>query len=255
MNTPTSLDHEAVDRLFPLLSSLENLGALSENFGLLEIKPFRDWVDHVWKNKIFSLRLCNAGEMLSIYSYLANFPDIARVQATKIEILIRSIYTIVDQPLISAEALSQYNDTHKSQLSTIEFLRQWAGNLEQVVVDRLDMVYGGLQIKQERKLQGISLCSNCERTYTEIPEGSKKLQYSLSEIVCGECVKAIQDFSDFDFEGSLEKSSGEASFSPEAQKPEEVVTFTCPDCQKELPDRESFNSHRSTCTGPSTVPT
>jgi hypothetical protein len=248
MNIPTSLDNEAVDRLFPLLSSLENLGALSENFGLLEIKPFRDWSDHIWKNKIFSLRLCNAGEMLSIYSQLANFPEIARVQATKIEIIIRSIYTIADQPLISPEALAQYNDSHKSQLTTLEFLRQWVGNLEQIVIDRLDMIYGGLQLKQERQLQGVSLCANCENQFTELPEGSKKLKYSLAEIVCGNCIKEIKDFSDFDFGETV------PSTAPEESSPvPEVVSFTCPDCQKELPDRESFNTHRSTCTGTSTV--
>jgi hypothetical protein len=247
MNTPTSLDSEAVDRLFPLLSSLENLGALSENFGLLEVKPFRDWVDHIWKNKIFSMRLCNAGEMLAIYSYLANFPDIARIQATKIEVLIRSIYTIADQPLISAESLAQYNDTHKSQLTTLDFLRQWVGNLEQVVIDRLDMVYGGLQLKQERQLQGISLCGNCENQFTQIPEGSKTLKYSLSEIVCSSCVKALTDFSDFDF-GETVLPIVTASHTVE-----ESVSFKCPDCQEELPDRESFNSHRSTCHGTSTV--
>jgi ribosomal protein L37AE/L43A len=192
------------------------------------------------------MRLCNAGEMLSIYSYLANFPDIARVQATKIEVLIRSIYTIADQPLISAEALAQYNDTHKSQLTTLDFLRQWVGNLEQVVIDRLDMVYGGLQLKQERQLQGISLCANCENQFTEVPEGSKTLKYSLAEIVCHSCVKALTDFSDFDFGETI--PSQEPSISTE-----EIASFKCPDCQEELPDRESFNSHRSTCQGTSTV--
>jgi hypothetical protein len=248
MNIPTSLDNEAVDKLFPILSSLENLGALSSNFGLLEIKPFRDWKNHIWKNKIFSMRLCNAGEMLSIYSQLANFPDIARVQATKVEVLIRSLYTIADQPLISAEALAQYNDSHKSQLTSLDFLRQWIGNLEQIVIDRLDMVYGGLQLKQERQLQGISLCANCESQFTEIPEGSKSLKYSLSEIVCGVCVKAITDFSDFDFGEIISTTSAAPVTISEA-----VVSFKCPDCQQELPDRESFNSHRSTCTGTSTV--
>ncbi len=245
----TSLDNNSIDKNFPLLSSLENLGALSSKFGILEIKPFRDWKDAIWKHKVFSMRLCNSGEMLSIYSYLESIPNYARVQATKIEVLIRSLYAINEQPLVSAESLASYNDTHKTQLSTLDFMRLWTGNLEQVVLDRLDMVYGGLQLKQERQLQGIYLCGNCENTFTKIPEGSKTLKYSLSEIVCSSCLKGMkeEDLAEFDFEGTAESTSVEKSFN-------EIPKFICPDCQLELPDRESFTEHRSTsCKAGATV--
>ncbi len=186
------------------------------------------------------MRLCNAGEMLSIYSYLESIPNYARVQATKIEVLIRSLYAINEQPLVSAEALAKYNESYKAQLSSLEFMRLWTANLEQVVLDRLDMVYGGLQLKQERKLQGIYLCGNCESTFTALPEGSKKLKYSLAEIVCGSCIKEMkeEDLKEFDFEG-IQSTSSDSSV-------ETVTEFICPDCQKKLPDRESYNEHRST---------
>jgi hypothetical protein len=82
-----------------LLKSLEDLGSLSENSGLYDIKPFRDWKGTNWRNKVFSMRLCNAGEIQDIDTYISDIPEQARIQATKLETIIRSIFAIEGKPV------------------------------------------------------------------------------------------------------------------------------------------------------------
>jgi len=174
----------------PLLRSLEDLAALSSNSGLIEVKPFRDW-DSSWKHKIFKMRLCNAGEMLDIGEFLSKYPGTVRDQALRIEILIRAMYTIDDQPLAPEEDVKKYNDTHNVDLSKLEYLRIWALNLEQVVLDRLYVIYTGLQAKQLRKMNNQLLCDVTGAVFDTPPDGAVYIEYSTSEILSNDGIEQI----------------------------------------------------------------
>jgi predicted Zn-ribbon and HTH transcriptional regulator len=239
-----SIDPETLSKLFPVLGSLENLGALTSNFGIYELKPFKDWSDPIWKDKVFGMRLCNAGQILEISSYCGQFPASAHVQVTKIELIIRAVYSISGASLVSQESLQKYNEAHKSQLSALEFLRLWAGNLEQLILDRLDGIYGGLQAKQERLLQGVEMCESCGTVFSERPVGARKLKYSLSEIVCNKCLTDPPEgyLKEFDFDEPTKVAS---LVSPTtAPSP---VGYTCPQCQQKFSTVEELTEHRGHC--------
>jgi len=247
MATVGSIDPESFSKMFPVLSSLENLGALSDNFGIYEIKPFKDWKDSIWKEKVFGMRLCNAGQVLEISSYCGNYPQASHVQITKIELIIRAVYSISGAPLVSQETLQKYNEMHKSQLSALDFLRLWAGNLEQLILDRLDGIYGGLQAKQERLLQGVLMCEGCGIVFTEHPADAKKLKYSLAEVLCAKCIEDppsghLREF-DFDEPSLKQPLTSEPSFTTSS------FAYTCSQCQEKFGTHEELTEHRGNCQG------
>jgi hypothetical protein len=234
------------------LQSLEELGALNESTGVFEVKPFKDWKGNkIWKDKIFKMRLCNAGELLEIFSYIGNMNGEEKSQASKFELLIRSIFAIGNRPLITIEELQKYNEVHKSTLTEKEYLRSWIGNLEDVVIERLDMVYAGLGLKQMRKLQGQYQCGGCGKIVEENSlKDSKVLKYSISEIICKDCIKYIDVSKDmYDFEEVEEEIPN--TFAEEEDNEEELPIndnnpYVCV-CEQTFDVFEDFIEHRKNC--------
>jgi len=182
----------------PRAQSLEDLGIILGN-GIIDIKPFRDWVGSPsWQHTIFSMRLCNAGEVLDMAEASSFFSEgVSRQQVSKLEILSRSITSIDSRAIITQEELNKYNTDYKTEFSSPrEWISVYLKNLESVVVDRLDAVYGALQLKQGRQLRGEYQCSVTGNTFTKsnIPEGSLYLQYSLQEIITPDGMLAEPDY-------------------------------------------------------------
>lgn len=234
----------------PVLSVLENLGALSENFGLIKIKPFKDWVGSSWQDKIFTYRLCNAGEIFDISLYCSSIAENARIHAMRSEILIRAIWEIGGRSLITPEELDTYNKAHNSTLTTIEYLRYWIRNVEQVIVERLDAIYGELQLKQARMLRKAYLCGVCGEVYVELPENSHTTLYGVHECVCGNCIADKADTSLIDFEKPLIVESQVLEEANKANEEHEVLPldedYVCL-CQAKFTNFDDYNSHIQQC--------
>lgn len=246
-----------------LLIQLENLAALSNNSGLIEIKPFRNWKGTpYWANAIFKMRLCNSDETLEIASQCAQFPIDAKDRVNKRETLIRSIYAINEITIAGVDELAKYNNKHNTNLGRIEYLRIWIGNLEQLVTDTLFDVYIGLQMKQLRLVLNQCVCESCGQPYdkSDLPKDSKKIFYSIGEIVCGNCIEHI-DLLEFDFnekqtqtiepviQTELVKNNDLTSNpgqSTETSIEEESAPYTCV-CGKEFNILEEFVDHRTGC--------
>ncbi len=241
-----------------LLKSLEELGALNDETGVFELKPFSDWVGNkIWRNKIFSMRLCNVGEMLDILSFLGNMNDSEKAQAMRVELFIRSIFSINHEPLLSPLDLQKHNEQCNSSLSKEEYLRIWARNLEQIVLERFDFVYAALQMKQARILQNISSCVICGNVFSNsMVEGAKVLKYSLHEIVCKNCIPQVKEFgSELDFEDEVKEkieSKSEVKVEEEfldssfVDSSDSEYPYVCV-CGEKFNVFEDFVSHRETC--------
>jgi hypothetical protein len=240
----------------PLLSSLEDLGALSAQYGIYKIKPFRDWIGSPWKDRVFSMRLCNAGEVLDIMSLCNEVPETARAYAAKVELVIRSVYAIDDRALVTPEELAEYNKLHHCALSLQEHLRGWVGNLEQIVVDRLDGIIRGLQGKQIRLLQGMAMCEACgvEVSASSLSPDTKLLKYALGEVLCGVCAEK-EDLTKYDLQ-QLEVVSPPSS--PDASSPASAESsFTSKHicgCGSEFSTLEEFVQHRESCPRGADIP-
>lgn len=232
----------------PLLRSFEELGAINSEFGLFTLKPFRDWKNSVWSDKVFKMRLCNAGDLLDIFTQCQDTAENARIQAMKIEILIRSIYSIDDRRLISAEDLKRYNDDNNVNLSELEFLRMWMKNLEQVVIERLDLMYNALQQKQLRHLSGSYMCGVCGNIFYEKPQDAKDTKYMPCEIVCADCLPSVVNTDLYDFADAVPVKHI-------FDEPEEIISeeapedpgFICPNCSQTFPTVEELSEHRLDC--------
>lgn len=231
----------------PLLQSFEELGALDKEFGLYTIKPFKDWVNSVWSEKIFKMRLCNVGDLLDIFEQCQSVSPDAKVHAMRIELLIRSIYSIDGRPLISQEDLKRYNDDANTNLSEYEFLRIWMKNLEQVVLERLDAIYSALQLKQLRGLRGEFQCGHCGNIFYSIPPNSKLTKYMVCELVEEGCLKLI-DTPLYDFE-QVEKKDDATTESKISGAPPRTnqEDYTCSFCTETFKTIEELNQHRLTC--------
>ena len=238
----------------PLLRSLEDLAALSEKQGILEVKPFKRWKDKRWKNRIFSLRICNSGEVLDIYEFLDTIPKTAREHATKIEFIVRSIVSVDGVGLASEEELAAFNTSIDQELSKLEYLRLWARNLEHFVLDHFYLLYSALQLKQMRQVQGEALCDSCGQVFVEdtLPEESKEIFFSTSEIVCGPCLKLGKiNEENYDFEKEVARSFEKL----EEEKPKEETQvsvkkepgYNCNFCNKEFEELEELTTHREAC--------
>jgi len=227
----------------PILDSLENLGALNGS-AFYEVKPFRDWKDTKWQNKIFKMRLCNAGEGLEILEELSKIGVDAKPQAMRFQILARAIYMIDGAPPVNTAELEKFNRDNNLQYDQKDYLIFWFGNIEQVVLERLDIVYASLQQKQIRQLSGQHICDNCGSIFTIIPEKSKKLIYSISDIICNSCIEKV-DKALYDFEEDI--------LSEKIESLEEVVEsmrkkeHVCPLCGKDFDNFEEFNQHITEC--------
>jgi len=107
-----------------LMRQLEDLAALSERNGLIDVKPFKDWKgSKYWSNAIFKMRLCNAGEVLEISNYAEQFSGDSKDRAIKIETVARSIYEINGIPIGSPDEVLKYNQKHNTNLTRVEYLR------------------------------------------------------------------------------------------------------------------------------------
>jgi hypothetical protein len=228
----------------PLLSQLENINSLG-NTGLVEIKPFRDWKGSSWRNKIFKMRLCNAGEMLDIADYLDTLPQTSRSQAFKLEIFVRSIYQIDSSVLITDEQLQRFNEELTANLTTVQYLRIWAKNLEQIVIERLNGVYAGLQLKQARLFQGALLCENCAELSLTMPIGAEKLYYCMGEIICPNCIDKI-DRENFDF-APQQQAQVKAPVAAQVEAPVKTEPAYVCACKQGFDDFEKFQTHRVDC--------
>ena len=235
-----------------LLRQLEDLAGLSKKTGLIEIKPFRLWKgDSYWSNVKFKMRLCNAGEVLEVASYGDKYSSNAQEKAVKIEIVIRSIYEIDNQVLGSSEEVNKYNETHNTSLTRIEYLRIWANNLEQLVIDTLYNTYVSLQMKQVRLVFNQAMCENCGTVYErdKLPEGSREIMYSTGEIICSSCLSDIHE-GEVDFKLKENKPREESSFNIVEEKEEEILekssSYICM-CKKEFDTFEEFTTHRAEC--------
>lgn len=237
----------------PYLKSLEDLGAITNN-GIFELKPFRDWVGTPWQHRIFSMRLCNAGELIDIFNYLQDFPQSSRDYVLILETIIRSVWKIEGQVLVTREELQEYNNQAGTDFSELSYLRMWVKNLEQPVVERLNAVYSSLQTKQVRQLIGVKLCGSCGTTYATTSLGNHKvLKYSLAEIICENCIPNINS-SNYDFvEEKVEQKTETFTESSLKAKSENVHqlpdldSFICSECNKTFLTIEELSSHRLVC--------
>lgn len=239
-----------------LLKVFEELGNFTDN-GLVNIKPFQDWKGFKWQNKVFTLRLCNAGETLDILSFVDKVPETARGQAIKQEIAIRSINSIDERPLVTEEELKKYNDGNNTKLSELQYLRTWVGNIEQVILDRLDVVYSSLQLKQIRSLQDNYQCERCGTVYekSKLSKNSHIIKYSLGEIICETCMAYIEE-GEYDFTEvhlnpqtkPVTPTSTEGTEDPlkDSKAPLEETDYICV-CGQRFPIYEAFIEHKSVC--------
>lgn len=218
-----------------LLRQLENLAALSERSGLIEIKPFRDWKgSEYWSKAIFKMRLCNAGEILDISSYSDQFSHETKDKVVKIETIIRSLYEINGITIGSSEEVAKYNEKHNTQLTRLEYLRNWSKDLEQLVIDVLYSTYVGLQLKQIRFVTNQVMCDVCGQVWEktdEILNNSKKILYSIGEIICESCLKdkKIKDYN-YDY--------------VETEKPSNIISVS----NKDVVEKEIENTNQTSYT-------
>ena len=238
----------------PLLNTLERLGALSEEVGgLIKIKPFKDWKGSSWQHRILSMRLLNAGEMLEVYDYCEKYEGEAKTQAYMIEIVLRSLYMVDGQMLASDEEVLKYNQSCKTSLSRVEYLRLWAVNLEQVVIARLHSIYEQLQLKQIRIVNGQYQCEVSGRIFDKIPENSKILKYGIGEIISGEELKKPDlDLSIYNFEDEVEPSFTKPIETPVVEDKPKEFNYIC-QCGEGFDLLEEFTSHRENCKEAGTV--
>jgi hypothetical protein len=241
----------------PLLNSLEDLGALSSSYGLIDIKPFKDWIGSKWCERIFTFRLCNTGEVFDIATDLGEYSADAKEIKLKHELIVRSVYAIDGNKLVKPEEVDIYNQQHNTNLSEHQFLLLWVRNLEKIVVNRLDAVYSALEFKQMRLLRGVKICAECNREFVSYPPKAKILNYSLAEILCPECLttKSI-DLSLYDIcqtENQIGKdtpsvNNKDTKLSDIASVPdsEEDEGYKC-ECGEEFDELESYISHRNSC--------
>jgi hypothetical protein len=233
-----------------LLRQLENLASLSEDTGSAEIKPFKSWKSSkYWSNAIFKMRLCNAGEVIEIASYGDQFSITAKDYITKLDTVIRSVFKINDNGLGDPEEVSKYNKNNSTSLNRIEYLRIWANNLEQVVVETLYTNYVALQMKQLRLVMNQCACEVCGQIYEKgkLPEGTKTVLYSTGEIVCGNCIGLINP-EDFDFkeENKVQITKPEETDQEQNNDVTEKKSYICV-CKQEFDELEEFVQHRTGC--------
>jgi hypothetical protein len=183
------------------------------------------------------MRLCNVGEGFEILENISNIPEDAKSQAMKIEILARSIYMIDNAFPISAKDLQDFNQKNSLNCDQKDYLIFWFKNIEQVVLNRLDAIYAGLQMKQLRELKEEKICDNCGTIYKTTSKDAKKLKYSISEILCEKCLNSV-DFNIYDFEEINVENK---------DIPPILSNHSCPYCSKEMNSFEEYNEHMSSC--------
>lgn len=235
------------------LTSLEDLGSFTES-GIFYIQPFRDWKATDWWMRVFGMRICNAGVLVDILHQVGAYSEIAREKALALHVLSHSIDSIDNQPIIELAALDAFNKKAGAQLTPYAYLQLYLQNLEDVVIERLNFVYGGLQLKQQRLLRGIYLCDICGKDYSPRPDGSLTPKYTLTDIVCPTC--ATEDIlSQYEFEERVVVQE-EAAPAPVVSRPvpEEVPisSFTapvddswiCSTCNQPFNTFEELQAHR-----------
>ena len=234
----------------PLLSELERLAALTDTEGgILRIKPFRDWKGTLWQNKLFQMRLLNAGEMLEVYDYCEKYQGNAKDQAFYIEIIIRSLFGIDESILASDEEVLKYNEQCKTKLSRVEYLRLWAGNLEQVVLLRLYSIYEQLQAKQIRKLNDQYLCEVTGKISDKLQEGDKIIDYGIGEIISKEGLEQKDlDLSIYNLEDTKKESIEIEQVQVETVGSiEKDLSYMCTFCEEKFSTVEELAQHRENC--------
>lgn len=245
--------------LSPILESLEDLGVFFED-AIFYVKPFRDWVGvPAWVNSIFGMRICNAGDVMEVLQQASSYSEIAKDKAIAINVLSLSISSINKISVTDPIKLEEFNKTVDARLTHQQYLQLYLQNLEEIVIERLNYVYGGLQLKQQRMLKGISVCDCCGKEYNNpLPEGCKFPLYTLTEIICAECCNVTPEvLTKYDFAIDNNFSKNVVANTVESNtETQPVVSFTtniteelsdpykCQTCEESFADFEAFQAHR-----------
>jgi hypothetical protein len=209
------------------LSLLAALGSWTDptthEFALYDIKPFFDWRGTLLRNTVITMQLLSVKEIDEVTEYVARFPEASRAEKMQIELVCRSLKKFNAMPLYRKEELDTFNTDHQLNLDEVDFIRIKVKEFERIVLERLDAVYYGLQQKQIRFLQGISLCHVTGNTFpsNKLPEGSRKMLYSLAEIICPEGWDKMGDEDKADID--MLNRGATSIISPSAESPEKTA--------------------------------
>lgn len=176
------------------LLDVGNIGRVGVHKGLIELKPFREWIGSSFCHKKFTMRLLNAGEMEDVLTYLSNFPSTVYEQKLRVELFIRSVWAIDGVVLCRAEDLLNWNENRETEPDDeMGYLRKKIRDMEQNVLERFEVLYTGLSQKQMRQLMGLWLCGSCKSLLKKKTEGFVRTQYDLAEGLCKSCFEALSE--------------------------------------------------------------
>lgn len=187
------------------------------DIGSINVQPFKNSKNKKLQEETWTMRLLNAGELLDVHETirsLAGNPHDDELQSRKIELLIRSLVARNGVPLVSADAVNEYNKNNKTNLTRLEVARIEARNLEQYVLNTFDTQYGILMNKQRNLIEGMVVCQNCG-SVLPIEEEDIPMVENIDEIAhCPQCPnreKVIEDISNNLKKGNVKDIVGEFS--------------------------------------------
>jgi len=188
---------------------VETLHTIAD-IGYIRDFPFKDWEGSEIAGVEICMRLLNAGEIMDINEETEGLAldSLFRVNKVKFLILADALVSWGGNPLAEQEDVDRFNERNASNLTLRAYKIEHLHNLEKIVVDYLDRMYGALQDKQKRVLEGNVMCQVAGHVYprevAESEEETEWLDHRIAEVI------SLEGKSLLESQDKMEESSDES---------------------------------------------
>jgi len=140
-----------------MASVLEQLGIATR--GLEEtVQPFLPWAGSPIQEWTVTLRMLNAGDLISLAEKTSGVSPMEAAYLSKIHLLATALVSINGRPIVNEEDVESYNKEHNltgvHEISLYDYKVLFIKKLTELVVNRLAFAYDEMQDKYVSKILG-----------------------------------------------------------------------------------------------------
>lgn len=165
------------------MNALEQMGYIVQPITKV-FTPFKTWEGSRLKDWKITLRLLTSGDQIEVARRIAEDAPTVLIHTTKIQILVKALKAINDEPTVTSDQLNIYCEEHKSpDLTSDDYILLYLKKLTDPVIDAMIFAYHQLQDEYAESLLGKPLPDALKVVRVEPVVDQEKIQDDKTETI------------------------------------------------------------------------